>query len=444
MNSEQIPTQMTILLLGSGGREHALAWRLASSASLGRLVCMPGNPGMAGLGELRDGNIENPGDVVAAARELAADLVVVGPEAPLAAGVSDALREAGFAVFGPSRAGARLEWDKSFAKAFMQRHGIPTAASRTFDGTMLDEAREYLRSHELPVVIKASGLAAGKGVVIATTTDEAVETVEGMLSGASFGDAGSSVVVEEFMRGEEASIFAVTDGVDYVLLASSQDHKRVGDGDTGPNTGGMGAYAPAPIVTDAVLARVAREIVEPTLAGMRGEGNTYAGCLYVGLMIEDEVPRVVEFNSRFGDPETQVVLPLVEGDFARLLHAAATGSLAALGEVTSRGAAVCVVMASEGYPGSYPKGREITGIDEAESQQGVYVFHAGTKSDGGRLLTNGGRVLGVTAVSVGDESLESTIRRAYEAVAMITFEGAYYRSDIGRKGVRGRMEDSEE
>jgi phosphoribosylamine--glycine ligase len=427
---------MTILLLGSGGREHALAWRLASSSSLGRLICVPGNPGMAGLGELRAGEIESPDDMVAMARDLAADLVVVGPEAPLATGVSDALRDAGFAVFGPSKDASRLEWDKSFAKSFMDRHGVPTAASRTFDGTAIDEAREYLRAHALPVVIKASGLAAGKGVVIATTTAEAVEAVEGMLSGASFGDAGSSVVIEEFMEGEEASIFAVTDGNDYVLLAPSQDHKRVGDDDTGPNTGGMGAYAPAPIVDDEVLRRVARGIVEPTLAGMRAEGTPYVGCLYVGVMIENGTPRVVEFNSRFGDPETQVVLPLIEGDFAALLHAAATGTLAAFGDVTSRGSAVCVVMASEGYPGSYPKGRQITGIADAESRPGVIVFHAGTRADGDRLLTSGGRVLGVTAVSGGEESLESTIRRAYDAVASIAFEGAYYRRDIGRKGIR--------
>ncbi len=435
MASEQTQPRMTILLLGSGGREHALAWRLSRSASLGRLVCAPGNPGMARLAELRALDIESPDAVVAVAREIGADLVVVGPEAPLAAGVADALREAGVPTFGPSKGAARLEWDKGFSKAFMERWGIPTAASRTFVSSQLDEARSYLGAHQLPVVIKASGLAAGKGVVIATTTGEAIEAVDGMLSGTTFGDAGSSVVVEEFMEGEEASIFALTDGDDYVLLAPSQDHKRVGDDDTGPNTGGMGAYAPAPIVTDRVLERIAREIVEPTLAGMRQEGTPYSGCLYVGVMISDEIPRVVEFNSRFGDPETQVVLPLIEGDFARLLYAAATGDLQSVGPVRSSGSAVCVVIASEGYPGSYPRGREIAGIAEAEELPGVIVFHAGTKLDGERLLTGGGRVLGVTAVAEAGEGLEETIRRAYRGVDAITFEGGFHRKDIGRKGV---------
>ncbi|MEO5931602.1 MAG: phosphoribosylamine--glycine ligase [Candidatus Kapaibacterium sp.] len=435
MMTDSTPQQMTVLLLGSGAREHAIAWKLAQSPLLGRLICAPGNPGIARLAELRSVDIESPERVVALARELNPDLVVVGPEAPLAAGVSDALRDAGFATFGPSKAAARLEWDKGFAKDFMHRHLIPTAASRTFTSEGLDEARASIAASLMPIVIKASGLAAGKGVVIATTADEALETIEGMLSGSSFGAAGSCVVIEEFMTGEEASIFAITDGVNYRLLAPSQDHKRVGDGDTGPNTGGMGAYAPAPIVTPMILERIASEVIEPTLAGMREDGTPYSGCLYVGVMIDRDQARVVEFNSRFGDPETQVVLPLIDADFAALLMAAATGRIGELGEVRSRGSAACVVLASEGYPGNYRKGDEITGIDDAESLGGTVVFQAGTKLDEGRLVTSGGRVLGVTAITDGDRGLEETLELAYRAVDMVSFTGAFHRNDIGRRGL---------
>jgi phosphoribosylamine--glycine ligase len=426
---------ITLLLLGSGGREHALAWKLAQSPMVARLVCAPGNPGIGALAELRSVDVENPEAVTALAREIGADLVVVGPEAPLAAGVSDAMRAAGFVVFGPSRAAARLEWDKAFSKEFMVRHDIPTAASRTFTAAQVEDARAYVAGHPLPVVIKASGLAAGKGVVIAETAAEAVATVQEMLRGDAFGDAGTTVVVEEFMRGEEASIFAITDGERYVLLAPSQDHKRVGDDDTGLNTGGMGAYAPAPIVTAGLLERVRAEIVEPTLAGMRADGTPYSGCLYIGLMIEGGVPRVVEFNSRFGDPETQVVLPLLRADLARLLYAAATGNIADAGEARSEGSAVCIVLASESYPGSYPKGRPIVGLDAVSAMPDVVVFHAGTAAKENATVTSGGRVLGVTAYSDGND-LAATIARAYEAAALISFDGVQYRSDIGRKGIR--------
>lgn len=434
MKSVYTPSQFTILLLGSGGREHALAWKLSQSTSIARLVCAPGNPGMAELAELRAVNIEDGSAVVALAHEVGANLVVVGPEAPLAAGVSDALRAEGIPTFGPSKAASRLEWDKAFAKDFMIRHNIPTAASRTFRSEEIEAARAFVRDSELPLVIKASGLAAGKGVVIATSLDEANDALEGMLSGTLFGSAGACVVIEEFMQGEEASVFAITDGESYVLLAPSQDHKRVGDGDSGPNTGGMGAYAPAPIVTEAMLDRVAAEIVEPTLRGMREEEIRYVGCLYVGLMIDGEQTRVVEFNSRFGDPETQVVLPLLEGDLAQLLYAAATNGLAEVGTVTSRGSAVCIVVASEGYPGSYRKGDPITGIAEAEHLEGVVVFQAGTARSGEELVTSGGRVLGVTAIS-RENDLETVTRRAYEAAALISFDGAFYRHDIARKGI---------
>ena len=424
----------TVLLIGSGGREHALAWKLAQSEKVGRLVAAPGNPGMAELGELRDLNAEDVAAVVDLANELRPDLIVVGPEAPIAAGASDALRDAGFSVFAPSQAASRLEWDKSYAKEFMVRHHVPAAASRTFGGDDLEEGRSYLRSHSLPVVLKASGLAAGKGVVIAETHDEAVAVLEDMLSGAAFGDAGSQVVVEEFMQGEEASLFAVTDGTDYVVLAPSQDHKRAGDGDTGPNTGGMGAYAPAPVVTPEVLEHVKRDIIEPTLRGMQKEGNPYVGCLYVGVMIADGRARVVEFNCRFGDPETQVVLPLYQGDLYELFLAASTGSLAGKPAADSVGSAVCVVLASGGYPGAYEKGKEIGGAEAFGGGEDLLLFHAGTRQQDGQLLTSGGRVLGVTAVSGGDD-LAATIRRAYEGVERITFDKMYCRRDIGARAV---------
>jgi phosphoribosylamine--glycine ligase len=428
------PIQLTVLLLGSGGREHALAWKMSQSPLVEKLICAPGNPGIARHAEIRNIPIEDGPAVVDLARQVDADLVVVGPEAPLAAGVADALREAGFPTFGPSRAAARLEWDKAFSKEFMHRHGIPTAASVVFSSAQLAEAREYLRNHQLPVVLKATGLAAGKGVIVAETLDEALEAIGSMLSGSAFGAAGETVVIEEFMAGEEASIFAVTDGSGYVVLASSQDHKRVGDGDTGPNTGGMGAYAPARIVTDELLDQVRRTVIEPVLKGMRQEGSPYVGCLFVGLMIDNGVARVVEFNSRFGDPETQVVLPVYRGDLVELFYAAATGALHAIDNPGSSGTAVCIVVASEGYPGSYKKGCEIRGLERTAGLDGVVVFHAGTRQSGDRLITNGGRVLGVTAI-VEDGGLEEAIERAYAAAALVEFDGGFYRSDIGRKGL---------
>ncbi|MCC7436896.1 MAG: phosphoribosylamine--glycine ligase [Armatimonadetes bacterium] len=425
---------MTILLLGSGGREHAIAWKLRQSPTVTRLVCAPGNPGMATLGELFPVNPDDANGVVELWRQLAADLVVIGPEAPLAAGVSDALRDAGAVVFGPSKAASRLEWDKSFSKNFMQRHGIPSAASQSFVANKIDAAWQYVAAHPLPVVLKASGLAAGKGVVIAQTTEEALSTLYQMMDGSAFGAAGETVVIEEFMQGEEASVFAITDGKHYGVLAPSQDHKRVGDGDTGPNTGGMGAYAPAPIVTPELMETICQHIIEPTLRGMAAEGTPYVGCLYVGVMIHNGVARVVEFNSRFGDPETQVILPILTNDLAAVMLAAATGAMDQIGTLESQGAAACVVMASEGYPGSYPKGKEITGIEQAESREEGIVFHAGTAMRDAALVTNGGRVLGVTAINT-QGNLPDAIRHAYHAVEQISFDGAFYRSDIGRRAV---------
>ncbi len=427
---------MTILLLGSGGREHAIAWKLRQSPTVTRLICAPGNPGMATLGELLPVNPDDANGVVELWRQLAPDLVVIGPEAPLAAGVSDALRDAGAAVFGPSKAAARLEWDKSFSKNFMVRHGIPSAASQSFAANQIDAARNYVAAHPLPVVLKASGLAAGKGVVIAQTTEEALATLDQMLDGSAFGAAGETVVIEEFMQGEEASVFAITDGKHYGVLAPSQDHKRVGDGDTGPNTGGMGAYAPAPIVTPELMQSICQQIIELTLRGMAAEGTPYIGCLYVGVMIHNGTARVVEFNSRFGDPETQVILPILTNDLATVMLAAANGTMEQVGELASEGAAACVVIASEGYPGSYPKGKEITGIEQAESREEGIVFHAGTAMRDAALVTNGGRVLGVTAINQ-QGNLADAVRHAYHAVEQISFDGAFYRSDIGHRAVGG-------
>ncbi|MEM6328321.1 MAG: phosphoribosylamine--glycine ligase [Bacteroidota bacterium] len=420
---------MTVLVVGGGGREHALLRALARSPQSPTLLCAPGNAGTAALAEnvpIVPDDLDRLGALV---DERAVDLVVVGPEVPLAMGLADRLRAAGVAVFGPDAAGARIEGSKAYANALMDRIGVPTAASRAFTDTEADEARAYLEAHALPVVLKADGLAAGKGVVIAQTRTEAVSAMDEMLAGA-FGEASATVVIEEHMEGEEASVFAVTDGEAFVLLPPAQDHKRIGEGDTGPNTGGMGAYAPAPAVTEALLGRVAREIVEPTLAALSDEGATYRGVLYCGLMLTEEGPKVVEFNCRFGDPEAQVVLPLLASDPLDLLHRAATGDLASA-EVDFRdGAAACVVLASAGYPGSYEKGKALSGLDEAERH--ATVLHAGTRTEAGAVVTNGGRVLGV--VGEGD-TLREALDAAYRGADAISFDGKTLRRDIGQKGL---------
>lgn len=424
---------MRILVVGGGGREHALAWALARSPHRPDLFIAPGNPGTAALGR----NVPIDAADVGALRDFAIaeriDLTVVGPEQPLVAGIVDAFEAAGLAIVGPTAAAARLEGSKAFAKAFMARHGIPTAAYRTFGAADYDAAAAYLEAHGAPVVLKASGLAAGKGAVVCATLEEAHATLDELLRRRVFGEACDEVVVEAFMEGEEASLFALCDGRDYVLLASAQDHKRVGEGDTGPNTGGMGAYAPAPVATDAVVARARREIIEPVLAGMAAEGCPFRGFLYCGLMITHEGPKVVEFNCRMGDPETQVVLPLLETDLVDLLSAAAEGRLAGVHAAQRPGAAACVVLASEGYPGAYPKGRPIDGLADAAALDDVVVFHAGTKQDGdGRVVSAGGRVLAVTGIGA---DLAEALDRAYAAVAHVRFEGMHFRRDIGRKGL---------
>ncbi len=424
---------MNVLVIGSGGREHALVWKLSQSPRVERIYCTPGNPGIAAIALPFPSDAGDYSRLIADARRLGIDLTVVGPEAPLAAGIVDAFSEAGLAIFGPAKRAAELEWSKAFAKDFMKRHAIPAASSTTFTPGHADAALAHVRSAPLPMVIKADGLAAGKGVAVCRTRDDAVRALEEISDPALFGSAGSTLLVEEFMEGVEASVFAVTDGSDFVTLAPAQDHKRVFDGDMGKNTGGMGAYAPAPCITPAVMKEVGERIIRPTLEGMASEGRTYAGCLYAGLMLTKEGPKVVEFNCRFGDPETQVVLPLYGGDLAELLLASATGTVGALPPAPpSAGSAVCVVIASGGYPGRYETGKAISLPGPAETPQGVHIFHAGTgRGPGGKLVTAGGRVLGVTAVRPG-EGMAETIAAAYEAVRLVSFDGMHFRHDIGK------------
>jgi phosphoribosylamine--glycine ligase len=427
---------MNVLVIGSGGREHALVWKLAQSPRVDRIYCTPGNPGIASLAlPFPAGSGDFP-RLIAEARRLEIGLTVVGPEGPLAAGIVDAFREAGLGIFGPTRRAAELEWSKAFAKDFMKRHAIPSAAYRTFGPGHRDEARRYVASCNVPLVIKADGLAAGKGVIVCQSRDDALRALEEVGDPASFGNAGSTVVVEEFMEGEEASVFAVTDGVHFVTLAPAQDHKRVFDGDRGKNTGGMGAYAPAPRVTASLLAEIREKIIRPTLRGMAGEGRPYTGCLYAGLMLTAEGPNVVEYNCRFGDPETQVVLPLYDGDLAELLNDSASGNIVPPAKpVPAGGSAVCVVLASGGYPGAYEPGKTITTPGAEEIPPGVVLFHAGTgREPSGALVTTGGRVIGVTAVR-REGGMAETIAAAYDAVGKISFEGMHFRHDIGKRAL---------
>ncbi len=423
---------MNVLVIGSGGREHALVWKLRQSGKVTRLYCAPGNPGMEPLAECISISAVDVQKLLSFAKEKVVDLTVVGPEQPLAEGIVDLFQANGLKVFGPTKAAARLEWSKAWAKDFMQRHDIPTAAYRVFHHGDVEAARRFVESLVPPIVVKADGLAAGKGVSIHATQAEAVNAIVEVLK-----KPGDAAVIEEFLDGVEASVFAVTDGRDFVLLAPAQDHKRALDDDKGKNTGGMGAYAPAPVVTPEIMAQVVSRILVPVLNGMQREGNAYKGCLYIGLMLTKAGPKVIEFNCRFGDPETQVVLPLYNDDLFELLMASAVGSIAGVSVTAqSNASAVCVVLASGGYPDAYATGMEINGIERAESLQGVTVFHAGTKREGGKLLTAGGRVLGVTAL-VRNGVLEETIERAYQAAEMISFGGMQYRKDIARKAVAG-------
>jgi phosphoribosylamine--glycine ligase len=421
---------LNVLLIGGGGREHALAWKLEQSPLLGTLYCAPGNAGIAEVAELASLDIGDHDAVASFCKEKQIGLVIIGPEAPLVAGLTDDLEAQGIRVFGPSQAAARLEGSKGFTKDLCARAGIPTAAYARFSDARL--AKAYVATQELPIVIKADGLAAGKGVTIAETREQADAAIEACFSGA-FGAAGSEVVIEEFLHGEEASFFALVDGATALPLATAQDHKRVHDGDQGPNTGGMGAYSPAPIMTPELCRRAMIEIIEPTVRAMAEAGTPFKGVLYAGLMIEEGAPKLIEYNARFGDPETQVLMVRLKSDLLPALLATAKGRLAGLTLEWHEEPALCVVMAAKGYPGAYAKGTEIKGLDVAARDPNVQIFHAGTRRDGDRILADGGRVLGVTARG---KDIREAQARAYAAVDKIAWPGGICRRDIGWRAVK--------
>jgi phosphoribosylamine---glycine ligase len=424
---------MRVLVLGGGGREHAIVHSLADSPLVDAILCAPGNGGTAAerVTENVSLDAENPAAVASFASERGVDLVVIGPEAPLVAGVADAVRATGIPAFGPGAEGAQLEGSKAFAKGLMERHGIPTGVARAF--TERQPALDYLASVGAPIVVKADGLAAGKGVTVAMDEATAAAAIEECFAG-RFGHAGATVVVEEYLEGPECSLLAFVDGTTVVPMSPAQDHKRAFDDDEGPNTGGMGVYSPVPMVTTAEYARMV-EILEQTATSLAEEGIEFRGVLYGGFVLTAEGPKVLEYNVRFGDPETQVILPRLQTDLAEVLLAAATGRLGDIALSWSRDVAVCVVIASGGYPGDYETGKSITGLDSAAGIEGVTVYHAGTKAVDGLTVTGGGRVLNVTAVA---PDFETAIERAYRAVGEIAFEGAFSRTDIGRKALRGR------
>lgn len=423
-------TGRSVLIVGQGGREHALAWKLKQQGNVCRIIVAPGNAGIEQIAECFPvGPADLDGQVALAKREKP-DLVLVAPDDPLALGLVDRMQDAGFRAFGPTARAARIESSKSYAKQLMTDAGVPTAAFEMF--TDANAAKRYINNAPHRVVVKASGLAAGKGAIVPKTKDDALAAVHAMLVDRAFGSAGDEVIVEEFMEGEEASLFVISDGRNFRTFVSAQDHKPIFDGDTGPNTGGMGAYVPAPVMTAELVSDVCQKIVQPTLAAMRSDGSEYKGILYVGLMMTSEGPKVVEMNSRWGDPEAQVVLPLLETDMLGLMDAAIDGSLDTV-EIEERDdAAVIVMLASGGYPDSYQKGFPIGGLDAAGERAGVTIFHSGTALRDGAYVTNGGRVLGVTAIA---SDIENAVRRAYEAVGDIHFEGMYYRRDIGHRAL---------
>ncbi len=424
-------SKMNVLLIGGGGREHALAWAIAASPKLSTLFCSPGNPGISEVANCVRIDIRDHRAVVDFCRLNAIELVVVGPEAPLVAGLADDLRDAGLRCFGPGKVAAQLEGSKAFTKSLCDAANIPTAGYRTF--TEAADAKAYIAEHALPVVIKADGLAAGKGVAIAETQEDANQFVDECFGG-KFGVAGASVVIEEFLVGEEASFFVLCDGTNILPLATAQDHKRVGDGDTGPNTGGMGAYSPAPVMTDEMIAKTLEEIIRPTVDELRKRGMPYQGVLYAGLMITQDGPKLIEYNVRFGDPEAQVLIMRADrSQMLDVLDAAASGALDDVSLDWDDGVALTVVMAAEGYPGTPTKGTEIKSLDLASEDPDVMIFHAGTKRDPeGRLVANGGRVLNVTARGA---SVAEARSRVYAAIDKVDWAGGFCRSDIGWRAI---------
>jgi phosphoribosylamine--glycine ligase len=422
---------MKILVIGSGGREHALVWKIARSPLVRKVYCAPGNPGIGELAENVAIKVDDLRGLLDFAKKEAIALTVVGPEIPLSLGIVDLFEEHGLKIFGARKNAAIIEASKAFSKDLMKKYSVPTAAYEVF--TEIDPAVAFIDRLGTPIVIKADGLAAGKGVVIAQTREEAVATVHDMLSGRTFGSAGARIVVEEFLRGEEASFLAFTDGRNIVPLASAQDHKAVFDGDKGPNTGGMGAYSPAPVVTPAIHEKVMEEVMRRTVDGMAAEGRPYRGVLYAGLMIDGDAIKTLEFNARFGDPECQPLLMRMKSDIVPVLMAVADGDISKVAIEWHKKAAVCVVMAAGGYPGEYRKGDRIEGLDKAAEQEDLVVFHAGTALQDGKYVTSGGRVLGVTALGA---TVRDAIDSAYRGVASITWNGVHYRKDIGGKALK--------
>lgn len=426
---------MRVLVIGSGGREHALCWKIAQSDRVDRVFCAPGNAGISQVAEIVPISASDIVGLTRYAKKGKMDLTVVGPELPLVGGIVDEFERADLPIFGPNKRASILEGSKAFTKKFLTKYNIPTANYTIF--TDAAKAKGYLKGQRYPLVVKADGLAAGKGVIICKTKGDAESAIDAMLKKKEFGQAGNTVIIEEFLEGEEASFIALSDGERILPLAASQDHKPVYDGDQGPNTGGMGAYSPAPVVTREMGEKICNEIILPTVRGMKCEGRDFVGFLYAGVMISDGKPYVLEYNVRCGDPETQPLMARLDSDIVSLFEASLEGTLDQASVKWDDCASVCVVMASRGYPGNYEKGLVISGIEDAQAMQGVVVFHAGTKKDDGRWLTTGGRVLGVTAKG---ENIKEAINRTYQAVEKISWEGAHYRKDIGSKALKYEVE----
>ncbi len=424
---------MKILLIGSGGREHALAWKLAQSPRCEKLFCAPGNPGIADVAQCVALSAHD--EIIDFCQSNHIEFVVVGPEQPLVDGLGSTLRAQGIAVFGPDTAAAQMEGSKGFMKDFCKRHNIPTAAYARF--TDVEKAKNYIREQGVPIVLKTDGLAGGKGVLLPQTIDEALSAIEEMLSGDAFGDAGTEVVIEEFMEGEELSYFALADGDTYLALTSAQDHKRVGDGDTGPNTGGMGAYSPAHFMTAELEQKILDKIIAPTVAGMKKDGTPFKGVLFAGLMVKEGEPRLIEYNIRFGDPECQPLMMRLNSDLVELLLATDIGTLNEVKAEWSNQSALCVVMAAKGYPAAYEKNTEIKNTQAVKAIEGAQLFHAGTAQEGDKLISIGGRVLGVVGMS---DTIQSTQDIAYQAVDTIDWDGGFCRRDIGYRAIKAHQE----
>jgi phosphoribosylamine--glycine ligase len=421
---------MKVLVIGSGGREHSLVWKIAQSPLVSKIFCAPGNPGISELAECINITADQTDQLCKFAVKENIDLTVVGPEAPLVDGIVDIFSKYKLKVFGPDKKAAILEDSKVFSKRLLRKHGIPTADFKCFDN--YQHAKQYVSSKVAPIVVKADGLSKGKGVFVCKTNDEALKAIDSIMKDKVFGNAGSQVVIEECLIGEEISLLAFTDGRNIVAMESSQDHKTIFDGDQGPNTGGMGAYSPVPIMTDKLYLQIEKEILVPTVHAMNREERPYKGVIYIGLMITSSGPMVLEFNVRFGDPEAQVILTRMKSDIVPIMLATITGELDKVDLDWYSQASVCVVMASGGYPGSYDNGKQITGLDSLKNQKDISVFHAGTKSADGKIITNGGRVLNIVACG---EDIEAAQKKVYEAVSKISFDGAHYRRDIADKSI---------